>query len=48
MDIILHHYDESSISEKVRLMLGLKGLAWHSVEIPSYGPKPDRTPLTAG
>ncbi|MBK6659532.1 MAG: glutathione S-transferase family protein [Proteobacteria bacterium] len=48
MDIILHHYDESSFSEKVRLMLGLKGLAWHSVEIPSYGPKPEYTPLTAG
>lgn len=48
MDIILHHYDESSFSEKVRLMLGWKRLAWHSVEIPSHGPKPEYTPLTAG
>lgn len=48
MDAILHHYDESSFSEKVRLMLGRKGLAWYSVEIPAYGDKPDYTPLTAG
>src|SRR5579863_1507548 len=26
--IILHHYDTSPYSEKVRLGLGLKGLAW--------------------
>jgi pimeloyl-ACP methyl ester carboxylesterase len=31
-DIILHHYDISPYSEKVRLGLGLKGLAWASVE----------------
>lgn len=48
MEAILHHYDDSSFSEKVRLMLGLKGLAWRSVEIPAYGAKPDYTPLTAG
>jgi Glutathione S-transferase len=33
-DIILHHYETSPYSEKVRLGLGLKGLAWASVEIP--------------
>src|SRR5271156_6124709 len=27
-DIILHHYEISPYSEKVRLGLGLKGLAW--------------------
>ena len=27
-DIILHHYEVSPYSEKVRLGLGLKGLAW--------------------
>jgi hypothetical protein len=31
-DIILHHYETSPYSEKVRLGLGLKGLAWGSVE----------------
>src|SRR5580658_2478984 len=36
--IILHHYDTSPYSEKVRLGLGLKGLAWASVEIPVIMP----------
>lgn len=48
MELILHQYDISSYSEKVRLALGLKGLAWRAVEIPAYAPKPDYTPLTAG
>jgi glutathione S-transferase len=47
-DIILHHYDISPYSEKVRLGLGLKGLAWASVELPVIMPKPDLTPLTGG
>ncbi|RYF90936.1 MAG: hypothetical protein EON95_15975 [Caulobacteraceae bacterium] len=45
---ILHHYDTSPFSEKVRLMFGLKGLAWSSVVIPVIMPKPDYTPLTGG
>jgi len=45
-DIILHHYEISPYSEKVRLGLGLKGLAWASVEIPAIMPKPDLTVLT--
>ena len=47
-DIILHHYDTSPYSEKVRLGLGLKGLAWASVEIPVIMPKPNLTALTGG
>ena len=47
-DIILHHYGISPYSEKVRLGLGLKGLAWASVEIPMIMPKPDLTALTGG
>ena len=47
-EIILHHYDASPFSEKVRLMLGLKGLAWRSVRTPNMMPKPDLTPLTGG
>jgi glutathione S-transferase len=46
--IILHHYDPSPFSEKVRLLLGLKGLAWSSVVTPNMMPKPDLTPLTGG
>ncbi len=45
---ILHHYDTSPFSEKVRLMFGLKGATWRSVIQPSIMPKPELTPLTGG
>jgi glutathione S-transferase len=45
---ILHHYPGSPFAEKVRLMLGFKGLAWQSVTIPRVLPKPDLMPLTGG
>jgi glutathione S-transferase len=47
-ELILHHYDFSSFSEKVRLVLGMKGVSWRSVSIPSTLPKPDYMPLTGG
>ena len=47
-ELILHHYPQSLYSEKVRLILGLKNLAWKSVIIPMVAPKPDLTPLTGG
>lgn len=47
-EIILHHYPPSPVSEKVRVALGIKGLAWRSVEIPRLPPKPDVMPLTGG
>src|SRR4051812_23418000 len=47
-ELILHHYDFSCYSEKVRLILGLKGLIWRSVEISPVLPKPDYMPLTGG
>ena len=47
-EIILHHYDSSPFSEKIRLLLGLKGLAWRSVIQPTIMPKPELTPLTGG
>jgi len=46
--LILHHYDFSPYSEKVRLAFGHKDLDWHSVDMPIQAPKPDLTPLTAG
>ncbi len=46
--VILHHYPQSPVSEKVRVVLGMKGLAWQSVEIPRLRPKPDLMPLTGG
>lgn len=45
---ILHHYRGSPFSEKVRLMLGCKGLAWRSVTVPVVMPKPDVVALTGG
>ena len=47
-DIILHHFDASPFAEKVRVALGIKGLAWRSVDIPMVMPKPDLTALTGG
>ena len=47
-EIILHHYPQSPVAEKVRVGLGLKGLSWRSVEIPRIPPKPDLMPLTGG
>jgi glutathione S-transferase len=47
-DLILHHYPSSPFSEKVRLALGYKGLAWKSVVVPRILPKPDVLALTGG
>ena len=47
-ELILHHYDEAPFAEKVRLVFGIKGLAWRSVIQPSALPKPDLLPLTGG
>ena len=46
--VILHHYPQSPVTEKVRVVLGLKGLTWKSVEIPRLPPKPNLMPLTGG
>jgi glutathione S-transferase len=48
MDLILHHYDASPFSEKVRIVFGMTGQAWSSVLTPNMMPKPDLTPLTGG
>lgn len=45
-ELILHHYDNSPFSEKVRVAFGIKGLPWRSVKIPPMMPKPDLTALT--
>jgi glutathione S-transferase len=47
-DIVLHHYDISPFAEKIRAVLGYKGLDWRSVNIPRIMPKPDLTALTGG
>jgi len=45
---ILHHFDRSPFSEKIRVVFGFKTLAWKSVRIPQIMPKPNLTPLTGG
>ncbi|KHK64483.1 glutathione S-transferase family protein [Pseudomonas frederiksbergensis] len=47
-ELILHHYPTSPFAEKARLLMGFKGLAWRSVNIPAMMPKPDLTALTGG
>ncbi len=47
-DLIFHHYPNSPFSEKIRLVLGFKKLAWKSVTVPVILPKPDVMALTGG
>jgi glutathione S-transferase len=47
-EVILHHYSNSPFSEKIRLILGRKGIAWRSVIVPRIMPKPDVVALTGG
>jgi len=47
-EIILHHYPVSPYAEKIRAILGFKGLEWRSVIIPIVMPKPDLVALTGG
>ena len=46
--IILHHFDESPFSEKIRLIFGLKNIPWTSVLITRIMPRPDLMPMTGG
>jgi glutathione S-transferase len=46
--IILHHFEESPFSEKIRVVFGLKNLDWTSVLISRIMPRPDLMPLTGG
>src|SRR5258708_33212070 len=46
--IILHHFEKSPFSEKVRVVFGIKQIAWNSVLIPRIMPRPDLMPMTGG
>ncbi len=46
--IVLHHFDESPFSEKIRIVFGLKEIAWNSVRISRIMPRPDLMPMTGG
>lgn len=47
-DVILHHYPESTFSEKIRSLLGYKQASYQAVTIPIIQPKPDLMALTGG
>ncbi len=46
--IILHHFEKSPFSEKVRVVFGMKNIPWTSVLIPRIMPRPDLMPMTGG
>ena len=46
--IILHHFEKSPFSEKIRIVFGVKNIAWSSVLIPRIMPRPDLMPMTGG
>ena len=48
VDLILHHYEASPYSEKIRTLMGFKGLSWSSVIVPPIAPKADLLALTGG
>lgn len=47
-DFILHHYDFSPFSEKIRTLLGYKSAHYKVVNIPIIMPKPNLVALTGG
>jgi glutathione S-transferase len=47
-DLILHHFETSPFSEKVRRVLAHKRMHWKSVLVPPMLPKPDVVELTGG
>ena len=47
-DFILHHYDASPFSEKIRTLLGHKNAHYKVVNIPVIMPKPELVALTGG
>jgi glutathione S-transferase len=47
-DIILHQYPVSMYTERVRIVLGIKRIAWRACTPPVIAPKPDLVALTGG
>ena len=46
--MILHQYDRSPFSEKIRVVFGIKSLAWHACDQPVIMPKNELVALTGG
>ena len=47
-EFIIHHYPQSPVSEKIRLAMGLKKLAWRSVEQNRLPDRPELSAMTGG
>ena len=47
-EIILHHYPQSPVAEKVRKGFGVKQLAWRSVEQNRLPDRPELLAMTGG
>lgn len=47
-DLILHHYDLSPFSKKIRALLGYADLSWQSVTVREFPPRPELDRLTGG
>lgn len=47
-DLILHHYEVSPFSEKIRALLGYAHLPWQSVSVREFPPRPELDQLTGG
>ena len=47
-EVIFHAYSQSPVAEKIRVIFGMKEIAWRNVEIPRLPPKPMLITLTGG
>jgi glutathione S-transferase len=47
-EVIIHHYPQSPVSEKIRKLMGLKGLAWRSAEQNRLPDRPELFAMTGG
>ena len=47
-ELIIHHYPQSPVSEKIRTAMGFKGLAWRSVEQNRFPERPELFAMTGG
>ena len=47
-EIIVHHYPQSPVSEKIRKAMGLKKLSWRSVEQNRFPDRPELFAMTGG
>lgn len=47
-EIIIHHYPQSPVSEKIRKAMGLKRLSWRSAEQNRFPDRPELFAMTAG